>query len=171
VPRLRRDFPGMVLAILGEGPEAAALNALAAELAVEDSVFFAGFRADAWAWIKSASVFVSASRFEGQPNAVLEAAAAGTPQVLSDIPMHREAVGDGGALFVDPGDAEALAAAVAALLDQPERARAMAASARSAVLHLSIGRAADLYAGLYRRAASGCPLLGTERGASWSSAA
>jgi len=171
LPRLRRDFPGLLLAILGDGPEAAALKALAAELGVEGNVFFAGFRADSLAWITSASVFVSASRFEGQPNAVLEAAEAGTPQVLSDIPMHREAVGDGGALFVDPGDAEALAAAVAALLDQPERARAMAASARSAVLHLSIGRAADLYAGLYRRAASGCPLLGTERGASWSSAA
>jgi len=170
VPRLRRDFPGMLLAILGEGPEAAALNALAAELAIEDSVFFAGFRADAWAWLKSASVFVSASRFEGQPNAVLEAAAAGTPQVLSDIAMHRDAVGDGGALFVDPGDTEALAAAVAALIGQPARARAAAASACSAVLHLSIARSADLYAELYRRAASGSPLLGADRGAPWSSA-
>ena len=170
LPRVRRSFPDVLLAILGKGPDEGALRALAAELGVERNVLFAGFQPDAWTWLKAASLFVSASRFEGQPNAVLEAAAAGTPQVLSDIAMHRDAVGDGGALFVDPDDAEALAAAVGALIGTPALARTVAASARSAILPLSIGRAADLYAGLYRRAASGRPRLGAGRGAPWSSA-
>lgn len=169
--RVRRDIPGLHLAILGEGPEERALKGLAAELDMEAGTFFAGFRTDVWAWLKSASVFVSPSRFEGHPNSVLEAAAAGTPQVLSDIAMHRDAVGDGGALFADPGDTEALAAAIASLIARPALARSVASSARSAVAHLSVGRAADLYAGLYRRASSGWPRLGAGRGAPWSSAA
>ncbi len=169
VALLRRDFPDLLLAVLGTGPEEGRLRALAAELEIATNVHFAGFRPDVWAWIRAASLFVSASRVEGQPNAVLEAASAGTPQVLSDIPMHRDAVGAGGALFVDPGDAGAMAAAVAELITRPALGRALAASARAAVLDLSIARAADLYAGLYLDAASG-RTLGAERGAPWSSA-
>ncbi|HEV2816388.1 MAG TPA: glycosyltransferase [Allosphingosinicella sp.] len=171
VARLRPDHPQLLLAIIGEGPQAGALKALAGELGIEGNVLFAGFREDGWSWLKAASAFVSASRFEGQPNAVLEAAAAGTPQVLSDIAMHRDAVGDGGALFVDPDDPDALAAAVAALIERPALARDVAAAARSAVLPLAAGRAADLYAGLYRDAACGWPPLGAGRGAPFSSAA
>jgi glycosyltransferase involved in cell wall biosynthesis len=169
--RLRRSHPDALLAILGQGPQEGELKALAAALGIEDHVVFTGFRPDAWSWIKAASVFVSASRVEGQPNAVMEAAAAGTPQMLSDIVMHRDAVGDGGALFVDPADPGAVAAAIAGLIENPARARALAAAARSAVVPASIGRAADLYAALYRRAASGSPLPGAGRGAPWPSAA
>lgn len=163
--RIRRVVPEVLMAIVGAGPEEQALKALAAELGVIDNVHFAGFRPDAWSWIKSASVLLSASRFEGQPNTVLEAAAAGTPQVLSDIVMHRDVVGDDGAVFVDPDDKEALAAAIVSLLTDPERARTVAAAARAATLKLTIERATDLYAELYRRAASG-RMLGAGSGPS-----
>ena len=165
LPRLRRDFPEVMLAVLGTGPEERALKKLVARLGVQDNVWFAGFRSDAWAWIKAASIFVSPSRFEGQPNAVLEAAALGTPQILSDIVMHRDTVGEGGALFADPADPDAFAAAIAALIRGPALAEAVAASARSTVERLSIARAADRYAALYRAAASGRPGFGAGRGA------
>ena len=165
LPRLRCRFPQVMLAILGTGPEENALKALAARLDLEGNVFFPGFRPDAWAWIKAASVFVSPSMFEGQPNAVLEAAALGTPQVLSDIVMHRDTVGNGGALFADPGDPDAFAAAIASLILDPALARAVAASARSAVDRLTISRAADRYVELYRVAASGSPGFKAGRGA------
>lgn len=158
VARLRLSFPNVQLAIVGEGPEREALEALAVAAGIGGNTSFTGFRPNAWSLIKAGSVFVSASRVEGQPNVVLEAAAVGTPQVLSDIPMHRDAVGNGGALFVDPTDSDALAAAIATLINAPDAARAVASTARAAVAHLSIDRAADFYADLYRRAANGLPL-------------
>jgi glycosyltransferase involved in cell wall biosynthesis len=158
ISRLRRDIPDILLVLIGEGPEERALKRLAAELGIEGQVLFAGFRPDVWSWIKAGRVFVSASRFEGQPNAVLEAGVAGTPQVLSDIDMHRAAVGDGGALFVDPEDADALASAVLSLVGDPRLGARIAAAARDALRDFSAERAADLYACLYRRAATGTPL-------------
>ena len=157
MPRLRQEFPGVRLAILGEGPERPALEALAYTLGVARHVLFTGFRRDALAWLKSASVFVSASQFEGHPNAVSEAAAAGTPQVLSDIAMHRDTVGRGGALFVEPDDARAVAAAVTALVRWPDLAGMVAAAAWSATRRLSIEQAADRYVELYWRVASAAP--------------
>jgi len=48
-----------------------------------------------------ASAYVSASEFEGRPNAVLEALSLGKPAYVSDIPAHREVISPGtnGALF------------------------------------------------------------------------
>ena len=49
-----------------------------------------GPRTDVGAYYRAADVFLSASRTEGMPYAVLEAAYCGLPLVLSDIPPHRE---------------------------------------------------------------------------------
>lgn len=158
ISRLRRDIPDILLVLIGEGPEERALKRLAAALGIDGHVLFAGFRPDVWSWIKAGRVFLSASLFEGRPNAVLEAGVAGTPQVLSDIDMHRAAVGDGGALFVDPEDADALASAVLSLVASPKMGARIAAAARDALRDFSAERSADLYACLYRRAAAGMPL-------------
>lgn len=56
-------------------------------------------------------VFVSAARFEPFGLAVLEAAQAGCPLVLSDIPVFRE-LWEGAATFVEPGDASGFADAI-----------------------------------------------------------
>jgi len=53
-------------------------------------VTFAGRQANIRPWLKRASIFVSCSRSEGLPLAVLEALAANLFCVLSDIPAHRE---------------------------------------------------------------------------------
>jgi glycosyltransferase involved in cell wall biosynthesis len=157
LPRLRLEIKDILLVVVGEGSEEVMLKALARDLGAGDQVLFAGFQPDAWSWIKAASIAVSASLFEGQPNAVLEAAAAGTPQVLSDIRMHRDAVGDGGALFVDPDDCEALASAVLSLVRNRTMASSLASAAQKAVEGLSIDRAADLYAEIYRQVAGAHP--------------
>lgn len=144
--------PDLVLLLLGRGPEEAALKARAGPLG--DRIRFLGYRDDAWSWLKRADLFVSSSRFEGHPNAVLEAAAAGTPMVLTDIPMHVDAIGPGGALYVGTGDAGGLAEGIGTLLDDPGLAGRLATAAGAAVAPLSIARAADDYAALYRRLAA-----------------
>jgi glycosyltransferase involved in cell wall biosynthesis len=77
-------------------------------------------------------VFVSAAIFEPFGLAVLEAAQAGCPLVLSDIPSFRE-LWDGAATFVTPGDEDGFVDAITRLLDQSdlraERGRAAVARA------------------------------------------
>jgi glycosyltransferase involved in cell wall biosynthesis len=152
--QLRHDLPGALLVLVGEGPGEAALRAQVRTLDLEDHVLFAGLQPDAWSWIKAARVFVSASAAEGHPNAVLEAAAAGIPMVLSDIQAHRDATG-GGALYVDAEDPAAFAGALRSLATDPALAGTIAAAAREQVAPLTLARAADLYAGIYRKAAAG----------------
>ncbi len=69
-----------------------------------------------------AAVFVSAARYEPFGLAVLEAAQSGCALVLSDIPTFRE-LWDGVALFVDPDDPRAIAAAIGGALQRPDLGR------------------------------------------------
>ncbi|HVJ01666.1 MAG TPA: glycosyltransferase family 4 protein [Sphingomonas sp.] len=74
-------------------------------------------------------VFVSAARFEPFGLAVLEAAAAGCPLVLSDIDSFRE-LWDEAALFVAPDDEAGFADAIEAILDDPPLHHRLGAAAR-----------------------------------------
>jgi glycosyltransferase involved in cell wall biosynthesis len=152
--RLKPAIPGLLTLFFGEGPGEAALRAQAVALGVEDDVRFMGYRGDVWSWLKRASLFVSMSVFEGHPNAVIEAAAARVPLILSDIAAHRAAVGDDGARFVPVGGEAALVEAVAALARGAGAARAASEAALRWVAPLSIDRSADLYADLYRELAA-----------------
>lgn len=83
-------------------------------------------------WLAARPVFVSAARYEPFGLAVLEAAAAGCPLVLSDIPTFRE-LWNGAALFVAADDDAGFAAAVATLVGKRStRLRAGAAARRRA---------------------------------------
>lgn len=66
------------------------------------------------AYLSAQPIFVSAARYEPFGLAVLEAAQAGCPLVLSDIPTFRE-LWDGAALFVESDDDEAIARAIGQL--------------------------------------------------------
>ncbi|HEY5712156.1 MAG TPA: glycosyltransferase [Allosphingosinicella sp.] len=154
LPRLIQDLPDVLLVLVGDGPELERLKTLAAELDVDDHVLFAGHQPDAWSWVKSAHLYVSASLWEGHPNAVLEAAAAGLPMALSEIAAHRDAMG-GGAVYFDADDPDAIANALLTLASNAPLASSIAAIALEAVKDLSVERAADLYADLYRTAGGG----------------
>ena len=64
--------------IFGEGPDEASLRNRAAELGVGERVTFAGFVSEPWPWFAGADAFLLPSRWEGMPNAALEALACGT---------------------------------------------------------------------------------------------
>lgn len=88
----------------------------------EGSVEWWGYREDMPAIFASAGIVCLPSYREGMPRALLEAAAAGCPIVTTDEPGCREAIipGETGDL-VPPRNAEALAEALQALIDDPER--------------------------------------------------
>ncbi len=71
-------YPDLQLRIAGAGPEEANLRALCARFQLNQNVNFSGFHQQPFA---GAHIFVLSSRFEGMPNALLEAAAHGLPIV------------------------------------------------------------------------------------------
>jgi glycosyltransferase involved in cell wall biosynthesis len=83
MPAIKRQYPNVRLEILGAGPEQTALRNSARKLKLEGSVDFCGFVENPSDHYAHASLFVLPSRYEGMPNALLEAAAAGLPLVAT----------------------------------------------------------------------------------------
>jgi glycosyltransferase involved in cell wall biosynthesis len=131
---LWRDLrPEPCLAIVGEGPLDAQLKRQAASLGV--TAQFTGSRSDVPALLASAAVFVLPSVWEGQPLILQEALRAGVPIVATRVGGTPGLTGEEAALLVPPGDAERLAAAVRAVLTDPE----LASSLRLAALERALG--------------------------------
>ncbi len=125
--------PGAHLAIAGEGPERAALQAHAASCGVAGRVSFLGWRDDQGALLAAADLFVCPSRHEPLGNVVLEAWSAARPVVAAAAqgPSALLSQGQTG-LHVPVEEARALAAAISSLLAEPSRARALAAAGEAA---------------------------------------
>lgn len=98
----------------------------------------------------AADVFVSASRHEGYSYAVGEALACGLPVVLSDIEGTRLFTRAPGVVTFPPGDAGALAEALAGVLARPDRAALGAANRTWAFSHLGIAPWRARMTALYR---------------------
>ena len=141
--RVRRRVPDAALLIVGGGPYEGKLRALA-ELAPADSVFFSGevSEHDLPRYYAVADVFAMPCRsrlagmeVEGWGNVFMEAAACAKPVVVGDSGGAKETViaGETG-LLVDGTDVDAVADAVADLLADPDRARAMGEAGRARVL-------------------------------------
>jgi len=113
-PAVRERVPDAALALVGDGPERGRLQAMGVA-----SATFAGDRQDVARWLAAADVVVAPSRWEGMSLAVLEAMAASRPVVATDVAGMREALGSGTGALVAPGDAGALAEAVAMRLADP----------------------------------------------------
>ena len=96
-------------------------------------------------------VFASAARFEPFGLAVLEAAQAGCPLVLSDIATFRE-LWDGAAVFVAAGDPDGFAAAIAALLADPARHAPQGAAAQARAARFTPAATAAAMTAIYRDA-------------------
>ncbi|WP_198376491.1 glycosyltransferase [Neoroseomonas rubea] len=126
-------LPGAHLSIAGDGPERAALEALARDLGVADRVAFLGWRRDVGALLAGSDIFVCSSRHEPLGNIVLEAWSAARPVVAAAAQGPSELIEDGETgLLVQVEDAAALAQVVGALLADPQRAARLAQAGRAA---------------------------------------
>jgi len=97
----------------GNGPERAAAEARIRSCGLEGKILLSSTVHRPWRLAAGAAAFVSASNFEGCPNSVLEAMAAGCPLALSDISEHREILGDDAAFYFDRSSPAAIADAAA----------------------------------------------------------
>jgi glycosyltransferase involved in cell wall biosynthesis len=110
LPRLPADH---ALSIIGAGPEGERLRALARSLGIESRVTWHGSIADAGRLMAAFDVFALSSRTEGTPIVLLEAMAAGTPIVATDVGGVADVISSREGTLVPAERADALADAIA----------------------------------------------------------
>jgi glycosyltransferase involved in cell wall biosynthesis len=147
---------GAELWLVGDGPRRRRLAELAAALGISALVTFHGTVHPTCELLAAADVFAFPSLAEPQGLALLEAFAAGVPVVASRTGGVVEMVEDGrDGVLVPPGEVEPLAAALAALLDDPERGRRLAAAAQARLAAFDIRAVARRYERLWAALAAG----------------
>ena len=170
----RKDLPGLVTAVdqlvgaghditlVHVGPDGWGATALAdavAVLAHPERFVRLGRVADQDLadLYRAARIFAYPSRYEGFGIPVLEAMSAGVPVVTTSVPAIREVAGDA-AVLVSPGDADALADALAAVWDDEERRDALIAAGHHRAEQYTWERCVDGLVELYEQISdSGTP--------------
>ena len=139
------------LDLVGDGPGEPAARARAARLCISGRVRFLGAQEDVAAVLARAHIFALASRSEALPRSMLEAMCAGLPVVASAVGGIPEAIDDGtNGRLVPPGDADALAGALAELIGDACRRMRLGAAARVTYENrFRLARMAEKTAALY----------------------
>jgi len=115
--RLAAEIPDAELVVIGDGPDMPKLRALRASLPHQDRIHLPGAVQDAARLLKGFDVFALSSSKEGLPWVILEASLAEVPIVATSVGALPELIEDGGTgRLVPPGDPEALATALRAVL-------------------------------------------------------
>jgi glycosyltransferase involved in cell wall biosynthesis len=140
------------LLIIGDGPERATLERFARLASDLDHIRFLGHRDDVWRIMPHLDVFWNGSGYEGQPNAVMEAMAAGIPVIASDIPGNRELIvhGESGLLVPIAGRAARARTTDQIFTDPALAARLSAAAQRRMLEHFGIEQNIERHAQMYR---------------------
>lgn len=124
--RCRQDDLPLHFLIAGHGEKEQELKALAKQLGVEDTVTFLGLRNDVPGLLKSCDYYIYTSLWEGFPNALLEAMAAGLPVITSHFAGADELVENGrnGVIVPIDNDLEAYQT-LKKFFESPDYARAL----------------------------------------------
>jgi glycosyltransferase involved in cell wall biosynthesis len=140
------------LVIVGDGPLRSQLERLVEELGITDCVEFAGLRSDVPVQLRRGSLAVLPSRWEGMPNALLEAMACGLACVATRVSGSEDMIQHGiNGLLVEPEDDEGMAQALLTLLCDSALAERYGQAAREAVeQRYAFERIMDTYVELYR---------------------
>ena len=149
--------PTAHLLVIGDGPERRRLERFAHQLQCGDRIRFLGHRDDVPRIMPHLDMLWIGSEYEGLPNAVMEAMAAGRPVVATDIPGNRELIGsDELGLLVPVAGRANRVRATDRLLNDPQLASRIGAAARDHVLReFSVEQMIDRHVKLYREVLGG----------------
>jgi glycosyltransferase involved in cell wall biosynthesis len=153
LPRLVARYPGLRLELIGDGEDQAALRRLTVELGVDGCVDFVGFIPrweDAIARVSRAAIGLVPVLEDGYgdlilPTRLIDYAALGVPAVCSRLAAIQEYFPEDAVSYFTPGDADALARAVEALLHDPDRGLRQASRARAALAPIAWEAVSDRY--------------------------
>jgi glycosyltransferase involved in cell wall biosynthesis len=122
------------LLLVGEGSLRPQLERIVHELEISDSVEFLGLRRDVIDLLQQAWGFVLPSRWEGMPNALLEAMACGLPCVATKVSGSEDLINDEvNGLLIEPEQPVALAHALQRIIENTEFALQLGLGARKTV--------------------------------------
>lgn len=137
---------------VGDGPEKESMCDLARDLNLGSRFIFAGFRKDVGCLLKIFDIFVLPSYKEGLGTSILDAQALGLPVVACRTGGVPEIVFDGeNGYLVPPRDSDALAKAIADLVDHPEKRRAFGERGLETVQNFSIDKTVLMNIELYNQ--------------------
>ncbi len=132
--RLQPTYPQLRLILVGTGPLRESLAGLSARRGLAEAVRFLGERTDVAECLAGMDLFVLPSLNEGMGRALVEAMAAGRPVIASAVGGVPAIVDHGRTgLLVPPGNVEALAGAIADLIEHPVKAKALADAAAKSI--------------------------------------
>jgi GalNAc-alpha-(1->4)-GalNAc-alpha-(1->3)-diNAcBac-PP-undecaprenol alpha-1,4-N-acetyl-D-galactosaminyltransferase len=150
--RVARSHPDWSLTVLGEGPERQRLETLIGDLGLRDRVFLPGHVADPSAHLADAHVFALTSRYEGFPNALLEAMACGLAVLAFDCPSGPADIITHGhdGLLVEPGNVTALATGLDHVMTSAADRERLGHNALEIAVRLSPERVLERWSALLR---------------------
>jgi len=145
-----KDFPAAQFAVAGDGALRPEMEAAIAEEGLGESFKLLGWRRDVPELMWASDVLVLTSLWEGLPRVYPQAIAAGLPIVGTRVDGGPEVVADGeNGWLLEPRDVGGLAARMAELLNDPEKARAMGEAGKKVLpefdIDLMVGRQEELY--------------------------
>jgi glycosyltransferase involved in cell wall biosynthesis len=143
----------VTIVAFGEGPERKWAERRIADAGLASQIRVKDYTSQLANWLSRAAVCVSVSNFEGHPNVVMEAAAAGCPLVLSDIAAHRELFDETSAFWAPAGSTVCIIKAMLAALDNPAQARERARRARDIANQFDLASVASAYKSIYESVA------------------
>lgn len=142
--------PHVHLVVVGDGPERGELERFAVASGTLGRVRFTGARADAAVIAASGDLYISPSRSEGMPLALVEAMAAARPVVATAVRGSLQLVEhEHTGLLVTDDDERAMAAAIRRLLDAPDLAARLGDAGRVSVREFTEAAMVAAYLGLY----------------------
>jgi glycosyltransferase involved in cell wall biosynthesis len=126
--------PRFRIVLIGDGPERARLERLAADLGLREHVVFAGQRPGAAELMRGFDFSILGSSEESFPNAIMESMAVAVPVVSTRVGGVSELVDDGiHGKLVPFGDVEAMSEAIVWMLDHPDERRRMGLAGRERI--------------------------------------
>ena len=136
--------------LVGDGPLRSSLEAMAANLGLQDRVIFLGDRRDISAVLASSDISVLSSDSESLSNAIMESMAAGLPVIACRVGGNEELIRDGeNGFLVSAGNDDQIAERIEMLVRDHEQRRSLGATARRDAQSFTVDRVCGEYAGLY----------------------
>src|SRR5258708_23200104 len=152
---VHQQAPQAQLIIVGDGGLRSQLERLAKSLGIANSVEFTGLQSDIPPQLHRGSLAVLPSRWEGMPNALLEAMACGLPCVATRVSGSEDIIQHGvNGLLVESEDYRDMSLALLTLLRDPLLAQKYGQAARKTIeRHYSLEQVMNRYIELYQRIA------------------